>query len=260
MQKVYLAPLADSYYNLKLTWTYLRRITATVKTISSRMDEDAAHQKPPNPNQMPSNEKVNSFLKTIEGHDLEYFSPHTADAPPQDAIVENEGEGSEGEEKEGEENERIGERLPHLNLYRDCLLRSPAYKWLLSRLQRELTLECDEHNSMVDIRNTITSSLPRVSKISKREPVKTTKAALIVDWNPATFFQTQDFEGPDGVKVEPSIAVETAVTLTGSVVNAQAVTCQQYLCQTWPLVGEDMIRLLKKVVLNPPHEAQRGEF
>ena len=50
------------------------------------------------------------------------------------------------------------------------------------------------------------------------------------------------------IERKPDEAVEIAITLTGSSKDAQALTCTQYLCQTWPSAGEYTMRLVKDVL------------
>jgi hypothetical protein len=48
----------------------------------------------------------------------------------------------------------------------------------------------------------------------------------------------------------PEVALERAITLTGSVNNAQAVTTREYLSQTWPATGIQVMRLVTGVASN----------
>jgi hypothetical protein len=55
--------------------------------------------------------------------------------------------------------------------------------------------------------------------------------------DPSAFVREQEYrEKPDEV-------VEITITLTGSAKDAQALTCAQYLCQTWPSVGRHTVGL-----------------
>jgi hypothetical protein len=54
--------------------------------------------------------------------------------------------------------------------------------------------------------------------------------------------------------------VAKVITLTGSAMDAQALTCEQYLCQTWPSAGEYIIRLVKDVVRGGPDHRHTCKF
>lgn len=57
-----------------------------------------------------------------------------------------------------------------------------------------------------------------------------------------------------------AMAVERAITLTGSARDAQALTCVQYLSQTWPLAGEYTMQVVKDVIANGYQGRKNGEF
>ena len=52
-------------------------------------------------------------------------------------------------------------------------------------------------------------------------------------------------------------AIKDAITITGSLEDAQALTTEQYLMQTWPYSGADIIRLVTKVVMDEKREGSR---
>ncbi|KAI9727443.1 MAG: hypothetical protein M1834_008387 [Cirrosporium novae-zelandiae] len=112
--------------------------------------------------------------------------------------------------------------------YRDFIFRAPAHEWLLANLRREFYLAPAEPNSMDAIRQNIVDSLP----LSHKDPLSSVKEQEYTE--------------------EPAEAVKIAITLTGSAKNAQALTCTQYLSQTWPSAGEHTIRLVADVVRSGP--------
>jgi hypothetical protein len=63
-----------------------------------------------------------------------------------------------------------------------------------------------------------------------------------MNWNPLAFITDQEYDE------DPGVAIENAITLTGSATDAQTTTCRQYLCQTWPSFAEHVIHLIKEVV------------
>jgi hypothetical protein len=144
------------------------------------------------------------------------------------------------EEVDGEINK------PEYLAYRDFIFKTPAYEWLLTNLRRELHLAPAEPSSMDSIRRKIINSLPSSHKVSKKKSADAYQMTFEIEWEPLAFVKEQEYtEGPDE-------AVEIAITLTGSVRDAQALTCAQYLCQTWPLAGEHTIKLVKDVVRSGP--------
>lgn len=147
------------------------------------------------------------------------------------------------EELEEEEQESA---MPELYAYQDFIFKSPAYEWLLATLRKEFLLAPAKPNSMEAIRREILHSLPSSHKVSRKKSPQAYKVAFRIKWDPLAFVKEQ------GYGEEPCEAVKTAITLTGSAGDAQALTCGQYLRQTWPLSGEHTIRLLKDVVRSGP--------
>lgn len=148
------------------------------------------------------------------------------------------------EAEEEEEHEEID--TPQLLAYRDFVFKASAYEWLLASLHKEYLLIPTEPNSMEAIRHKIISFLPSAHKVSRRKSPDVCKIIFVIDWDPLAFVDEQAY------KEEPNEAVAEAITLTGSAKNAQALTCSQYLCQTWPLAGVHTIRLVKDVVRSGP--------
>jgi hypothetical protein len=156
---------------------------------------------------------------------------------------------------EGEDNDE--EINPHeLSEYRNFMSSSPAYKWLLERLMMEVLLEPSEHseNSMEHIRQTISSFISSSYRVSKNRPSEAHEMIFEINWDPLAFITDQGYDE------EPGVAIENAITLTGSTMDAQAMTCRQYLCQTWPSFGEHVIRLIKEAVRDNFGERNTRKF
>lgn len=129
---------------------------------------------------------------------------------------------------------------------RKLLLQSPAYSWLITSLRRELILVSAKPNLMESIRREIHSVLPTSHSVSGARSPEVYTITYRTNWNPLAFFKQQNYrEGPGN-------AVETAITLTGSTQDAQALGCAQYLYQTWPFTGKDVMHLLKKLLRDVP--------
>lgn len=146
-------------------------------------------------------------------------------------------------------NEEPEEEIKETNMlellaYQDLIFNAPAYEWLLATLRKEFLLT--PANSMQAIRQKIIDILPSSHIVSRRKPAETYRMTFEVDWDPLAFVKEQEY------REEPDEAIERAITLIGSARDAQALTCAQYLCQTWPSAGEHTIRLVKDVVRSGP--------
>lgn len=134
--------------------------------------------------------------------------------------------------------------LPELRMYRDSIIETVAYKWLLADLGKHCRLIPSDPDVMTEIRGKILQSLPTTHRFSRREPSASYKMTYSVDWDPMSHLKDQGFKG------ESSEAISTAITLTGSANTAQALTSSQYLQQTWPssasLVLENIQKALEK--------------
>jgi hypothetical protein len=138
--------------------------------------------------------------------------------------------------------------------YRDFILNSPAYEWLLTSLRKETLLAQPDPNSMLAIRREIINSLPPSRKISRNRPAEAYNITFDISWDPLAFIREQSYEE------KPEDVVGKVITLTGSARDAQALTCEQYLCQTWPSAGKYIIRLVKDVVQGGPGHRHTCKF
>lgn len=92
------------------------------------------------------------------------------------------------------------------------------------------------------IRKEISSSFPSLRFVSRKQPAQSYQATFRIQWNPHAFIEDESY------KEDVEHVVETAITLTGSLTDAQALTCGQYLHQTWPTSGKNILQLVKSVV------------
>lgn len=132
--------------------------------------------------------------------------------------------------------------LPELAAYQSLIRGSPAYNWFLNNIRRECTLASPEPNLMGEIRNAILYALPSSPKISRRKPAEIFNVSFMVAWDPIAFLREEEYTE------RPEDAIERAITLTGSIASAQALTCGGYLRQTWPSTGEQILGLIKSLV------------
>jgi hypothetical protein len=149
----------------------------------------------------------------------------------------------EDEEEEDDNDFEVDEtELPGLAAYWSLIRGSPAYSWFLDNIRRECTLLAPEPNIIGEIRNAILNALPSSPKISRRKPAEIFNVGFMVDWDPVAFLREEEYTE------KPEDAIERAITLTGSTVSAQALTCGGYLRQTWPSTGEQILYLIKSLV------------
>ncbi|KAL7901943.1 hypothetical protein HDV64DRAFT_267145 [Trichoderma sp. TUCIM 5745] len=137
--------------------------------------------------------------------------------------------------------DRATDSLPELSAYRDFISMHPAYEWLLQSIQKELYMDMPG-NIQAKIRDTILGHLPRAQISSTREAPKIYILTFTADWDPVLFLKEQEY------RESLEKAVERAITITGSKIDAQAVTTTQYLQQIWPSSGIHLLHVVKHVV------------
>ncbi|KLU82357.1 hypothetical protein MAPG_01429 [Magnaporthiopsis poae ATCC 64411] len=125
--------------------------------------------------------------------------------------------------------------------YTRLMVGSHAYRFLLANVRAEASLAQD--GTMNKIRDTMTSALsPIWRRISRQRPPDVCMATFVVNWEPFTFLEEQGYAEP------PEDAISNAVTVTGSSVDAQATTVAQYLAQTWPGIGLDVLSKIQDLL------------
>ncbi|KEZ39111.1 hypothetical protein SAPIO_CDS10501 [Scedosporium apiospermum] len=131
------------------------------------------------------------------------------------------------------------DQLPELSTYRRALPQSSAYRWLVQTLLRERDLTVPGNsNTMVSMRDQIIDAFGRPKRVSRKD-LQEVKAVFFSNWDPFTFWKDQQYESP----LKDVLA--RAVTLTGYGNNVEAVTCLQYLRQTWPETGPALLGLIQ---------------
>ncbi|KAL8347836.1 hypothetical protein RB601_002860 [Gaeumannomyces tritici] len=133
--------------------------------------------------------------------------------------------------------------------YTRLVIGSDAYRSFLASVRAEASL--DQGDTMNEIRESITCAFPPFWRsMSRHRPPEACEAALAVNWDPFTFLKEQGYAEP------PEDALSSAITVTGSSVDAQATTVAQYLAQTWPCVGLDVLAKIQDLVRG--HAAVQG--
>jgi hypothetical protein len=143
--------------------------------------------------------------------------------------------------EEFDDTDLTADSLPELSLYKDFISKLPAYKWLLESVQNVLYMDVPG-DVQTNIRQAVLDCLPRSQVVSRGALPERFSLTFTADWDPCAFLQEQEYmESPDK-------AVERAITITGSKIDAQAATTTQYLSQTWPSSGSHLLHIVKQVV------------
>lgn len=132
--------------------------------------------------------------------------------------------------------------LPGLKDYTRIISNDPGYVWLLDRLHREIMLSRAADSAMESIRTIILRAMPRKNRISRKSSTQGVEVIYSVDWSPVIFLDEQQYADPH------PLAVAKAITLTGSHTDAQALSCKNYLCQTWPHTGNGVLTLIERLL------------
>lgn len=196
--------------------------------------------------QMPLEDIMDLWNSHREDPDYDVVAEAAAN---ESAKANSEHETPEPEEDAGDSEEEF--TMAELSTYRDVVFNSTAYQWLLARLRRELLLATTVLDCMEDLRRGIATSLPRSPKVSRYRSAEAHQMTFRVSWDPVAFI------GEQGYGDTPDEALERAITLTGSASDAQALTCAQYLRQTWPWVAELTMQFVKDIVRGQPGERHR---
>ncbi|KAL3456392.1 hypothetical protein BJX64DRAFT_41596 [Aspergillus heterothallicus] len=123
----------------------------------------------------------------------------------------------------------------------------PSYWWLVGSLRKIFFLTHMPQGPM----RTIAAIVGEPFNTRKPIPIdsnlesRIVNARYVVDWDPLSFLETQDYS------VDPGDIIERVITMTGTLGDAQALTCAQYMRQTWPSFGDCLLMMLKTVMRTP---------
>jgi hypothetical protein len=132
--------------------------------------------------------------------------------------------------------------FPDQNLYRQTLVDSSAYQWLISSLHRESNMRLSGPNAAGTLRKSIVQKLGRIRHISYRTTPRVSEVVFEIHLNLFIFFEMQQHDLPAGE------ALPKVITLTGYGDNVQAMTCFDYVAQTWPQAGPTIVNLLGQLL------------
>jgi hypothetical protein len=141
-----------------------------------------------------------------------------------------------------EYDEAEANKLPGLEFYRTIIRRTPAYTSLLNNIRRECLFAPSESDVMGKIRKAILGSLPVSPPINRQKPAEIFHVSFKIRWDPLKFLIDEQYGD------SPEKAIEKVITLTGSAMSAQAMTCGEYLRHAWPSTGPSVMKLMKALV------------
>lgn len=129
------------------------------------------------------------------------------------------------------------------------VLESAAYDWLLSKAQQYAQLNFYESDALSRIGTRIRNKLqvqPPLRRMSTRGPPASVSMTFYLDWSPIylKIMLMHDL----GITTSFAEVLPKILCLTGSLDQAQAVTIEDYMDQTWPQTGRAVITLLQSFV------------
>lgn len=153
-----------------------------------------------------------------------------------------------------EQDQKQQDDNPEEGMIFDFILQTPAYKWLVTTLKRETTLMRANPDLMeqigAQIREVLLSYGEEVSRKTSSQEYKATFELL---WSPLQYLKDQKSHD------DPEEVLGGAITFTGTVDDAQALTALEYLRQVWPDSGMHLLQLITDVACNVPEHFATGE-
>ncbi|GAA88750.1 hypothetical protein AKAW_06864 [Aspergillus luchuensis IFO 4308] len=136
------------------------------------------------------------------------------------------------------------ENLPEHTEFWRLITSSPVYEWLLGSLRRKLHLQPAEPNVQDAIRDRVLETLPSSRRVSRYDQPTIYQVVFRLNWDPASFIAEQEYD------ISREGFLGKIITITGSDQDAQAMTCLQYLQQTWHSYGADILQLVEATLLS----------
>jgi hypothetical protein len=90
-------------------------------------------------------------------------------------------------------------------------------------------------------------------EVSRKASSQKYKATFELLWSPLRYLKDQKSDD------DPEEMLGGAITLTGTVDDAQALTALEYLCQVWPESGMHFMQLITDVACKVPEHFATGE-
>ncbi len=133
---------------------------------------------------------------------------------------------------------------PRYKEVRSFLLDSSAYQWLIENAESSALLTGRKGTILDAVKRQVDSTFSSMITPKSRQP-QIFQAKFDIDWDLLSFLENQEYD------TTLEFAVEHAITITGSKNNAQALSCMDYMCQTWPSSGREVVRVVQKALVSP---------
>lgn len=134
--------------------------------------------------------------------------------------------------------ERYDEYIDPMDEIKKAVYKSAAYTWLVKSLSGRSLLVNSNPEILLAITKSLKDAVPRPRHISRRIAVPACCVVYETEWPLRAFLDDQWPMWHD------TGWIGEIVTLTGADVDAQAMSCEAYLKQTWPLIGSNVLRLV----------------
>ena len=132
----------------------------------------------------------------------------------------------------------VEEHLDDFETYTHLVVSHASFQWLLSKFRNRLrTTEATCENT-ARIRNDVMSAFPGLNSVRGSTQCSTFCARFLVSWDLEGFLREQTISG------STVASVARIITLSGTVDNARALTCEEYMDQTWPTTGLHLVTLI----------------
>ncbi|KAL6820888.1 hypothetical protein J3E69DRAFT_373784 [Trichoderma sp. SZMC 28015] len=129
--------------------------------------------------------------------------------------------------------------------HHETVMVNSSFQWVVEKLRRELDQVYQasvDQSAMDEISDRIIGKVGRDREIHRRHPPKPNRMEFEVTCDILGYVEDQGFS-EHAADVLPK-----AITLTGSSVNAQALTIEQYVQQTWPMIGCHLVQTIQKAL------------
>jgi len=130
--------------------------------------------------------------------------------------------------------------LDDFEKYARLVMAHPAYDWLLSKLQNKLAFTEEARKAIDEIRREVLKDFPNTNSLRGSTQVSPFHARFLIDWPLRAFLEEQM------ISDSWISSLSSIITLSGSINNAQALTCEEYLDQTWPTTGAHLMRVIEQ--------------
>ncbi|KAL3468786.1 hypothetical protein BJX99DRAFT_242696 [Aspergillus californicus] len=133
---------------------------------------------------------------------------------------------------------------PRYQEVRDFLLGGSAYQWMLENVRAAASLTERKGTVVAAISKKLNDVISSI-KITSARHSQRFQADFDMSWDLPAFLQDQEYRE----RIE--VALEQAITLTASGVDVQAMSCADYMRQTWPSSGHAVVQAIKKTLISP---------